>query len=280
MADGVELPAPGAVGGPGRATLWLIAGLLSAAAGCYPDPDDLRGGNHGSGTGGTPAGIGGRTGTSDAGVGGRTGTGGGGVGGRGGTGGAGVGGSVGSGGATAGRCGAPPCGGNLIGTWNVIQSCLSPIMDNPDCPGESFSFAGLQRAGFITFTTDLKYSSTVTNSGTFVHETPTTCLDLDGVTCADLQAAYLVETQPPAATLLSASCTSTGISCRCVLGLIPESSSDSGLYATSGTKVTTTSTAAGGTAETDDYCVTGTTMRLISPDSTPTAPQETVFQKQ
>ena len=120
----------------------------------------------------------------------------------------------------------------------------------------------------------------VTDSGTFVRETPTSCLDLDGVTCADLQAAYQQETQPPSPTLLSASCTSTTISCRCVLGLIPQSGSDSGLYGTSGTKVTTTSSAPGGTTDTDDYCVTGTTMRLIFPDSTPTAPQETVFQKQ
>jgi hypothetical protein len=151
-------------------------------------------------------------------------------------------------------------------------------MNNANCPGESISYGGIQRVGFITFNTDLTYSSMVTDSGTFVHETPTSCLDLDGVTCADLQAAYLMQTQPPGATLLSASCASTAVSCRCVLGLIPTSSSDAGLYGTSGTKVTTTSTS-GGTTDTDDYCVTGSTMRLIFPDSTPSAPQETVFQK-
>jgi hypothetical protein len=278
-----------------RGTVWIIAGLLFGAVACYPDPDDLRGGDQGSGgqvggsggftgsagrtgAGGATTGVGG----SPAGTGGRLGTGGMGLGGRTGSGGAGVGGSgsggSGSGGSNAGRCGAPACAGNLVGTWDVVQSCTSPTMDNPNCPGESISYAGLQRVGFVTFNTDLTYTSTVTDSGTFVHETPTSCLALDGVTCGDLDAAYKAETQPPAPTLLSASCTSTTVSCRCVLGVIPETSSDAGLYGTSGTKVSLTSTIDGSTAS-DDYCVSGTTMRLIFPDSTPAAPQETVFQK-
>ena len=269
-----------------RGTVWLIAGLLSAAA-CYPDPNDLRGGGRGSGgqvgssggstgAGGALTGTGGRAGAS-GGTGGRLGTGGMGLGGRAGTGGAGVGGS-GTGGSSAGRCGAPPCGGDLVGTWDVVQSCASPTMDNPNCPGETVSYAGIQRVGFITFKADLTYASSVTDSGTFVRETPTSCLALDGVTCADLDAAYRLQTQPPSPTLLSASCTSTTVSCRCVLGFIPQSSTDSGFYGTSGTKITITSTVDSSTA-TDDYCVTGTTMRLIFPDSTPSAPQETVFQR-
>jgi len=191
---------------------------------------------------------------------------------------AGVGGArAGTGGAAGPRCGDPPCGGNLIGTWDITASCTSPQMDNAGCPGQLVSYAGILRAGFVTFNANNTYAADETDSGTFARETPQSCLDADAVTCADLQAAYLLQTVPPSPTLLSAACTVTPIGCRCVLGVLPTHVSEAGTYVTANTKLILTPNV--GTSSTDDYCVTGSAFRLIYPDGTPTAPEELVLQK-
>jgi hypothetical protein len=299
---------------------WLYVALLVAAWACYPDPDELRPGDHGAGgqsggqvgghgggAGVTGTGAGGRTGaaggsgsggsTGTPGTGGRTGAGGSGTGGnsagaggagsgaggRTGAGGTGMGGTgvggvtAGAGGAAVARCGDPPCGGNLLGTWDIIQSCTSPQMDNSGCAGQLVSFAGIQRVGFITFNSNFTYSADETQSGTYSRETPQSCLDLDGITCAALQAAYQPQTQPPNPTLLSATCTVTAIGCKCVLGVVPSHVSETGTYVTTGTKLILSPNT--GASSTNDYCVTGSMFRMIYPDSTPTAPENLVFQK-
>jgi len=250
---------PGGLGGiPGLAGRPGFGGMQSGAGGAGGKPA----------AGGAP-GAGGRTGSGGAGMGGA------GMGGAG-MGGAGVGGS---GGANA-SCGAPACGGPLVGTWDITASCTAPVPDDPaNCPGETVSSAGIQRVGFITFNADFTYTSAETDSGTFIIDTPTSCLD--GVTCAELDAAYQDQTQPPSPNLLSASCTIIPIGCRCALGIIPGSGTESGTYVVNGTKVITTAEtgSAAGTSSTADFCVNGTTFRLIYPDSTPSAPQEAVFRK-
>jgi hypothetical protein len=233
---------------------WLVPLLFSAGgAACYPNPDDLREGGHVSGGTGGALGAGGSFG----------------AGGRFGVGGAGVGGGAGS---SVGRCGAPACGGNLVGTWAFAVSCAATTMGDSTCPTETISAAGVQRSGLAVFNANGTYSVDETDTGTFVADRPASCLA--GATCADLQAAY----QAPNATFSSVTCTATVTGCRCNFVLVPAQSVESGSYVTSGTKVTTTSTA--GVINLNDYCTDGsTTLRVIYPSSTPANPDETVFSK-
>ena len=242
---------------------WLAPLLLSAVGvACYPNPDDLREGRSG-GSGGMAGGVGGRFG-----MGGSPGTAGSsGVGGRFGTGGAGVGGS---GGSAIGRCGAPACGGNIVGTWAFAVSCAATTMDDPSCPTETLNSSGVQRSGTAVFNGDGTYSSDETDSGNFVVDTPASCLA--GATCADLQAAY----RAPNATLSSVTCSTTVTGCRCTLVLVPARSTESGTYTTSVTRLTTTSS--DGVINMNDYCTDGaTTLRVIYPSSTPANPDEAVL---
>jgi hypothetical protein len=239
--------------------------LVAVGAACYPNPDDLREGGGSGGIGGASGGVGGHFGAGGAlGAAGSFG-----VGGRLGTGGAGVGGGSGS---TIGRCGAPACGGNLVGNWAFTVSCVPTTMGDSSCPTQTINGSGVQRSGTLTLNGNGTYALDETDSGTFVVDTPTSCLS--GATCAQFQAAF----QVPNATFSSATCSATVTGCRCNLVAVPARTTESGTYVTSGTTVTTTSSA--GVVSVYGYCTDGsTTLRVIFPSSTPANPNEAVLTK-
>jgi hypothetical protein len=235
--------------------------LLALTGACYPNPDDLRTGG-GSGSGGQASGgISGAAGSS--GVGGHVDAGAGGT--RGGT-----------GGAMTTQCGGPACGGNLLGTWAFVNSCSAPT--TLDCAGEAFDASSVHRAGTITFNSGGTYSTTETDTGTFIFDVPSSCLN--GATCAALQTVYQGAgyVGSPNPTFSSATCTTTSTGCRCLLGALGVPMTITGTYVASGSSVTSTSST--GVVNADTYCVTGTILHLIYPTSTPAVPDESVLMKQ
>src|SRR5947208_3197940 len=68
------------------------------------------------------------------------------------------------------------CGGDVVGTWQVMQSCLSLAEDlSSACPGASaviaFTFAGME-----TFNADHTYTATTTGGGTTHYHYPGACV--------------------------------------------------------------------------------------------------------
>jgi len=260
----------------------LAVALMALPAACYPNPDDLRvsrgGGGSGGASGGSSGAAGGANGSAGM-SGGLGGSGPPGAGGRVGAGGSiGAGGSVstgGSGGAGTTQCGGPACGGNLLGTWTYFNTCSS--LAYGDCAGEVLDASGVHRAGTLTFNNGGTYSTTVTDTGTFIFDWPTACLN--GTTCAQLQvvyqgAGYVGQPNP---TFSSATCSTTTTGCRCFLGALGTPQIETGTYVASGTSVTTTSST--GAVNADTYCVSGSILHLIYADSTPAMPDESVFTK-
>lgn len=240
----------------------LAVALLALTVACYPNPDDLRvahgAGGSGGASGGSP-GAGGRAGMSGA---------------LGGSGPPGAGGRVGaggSGGAGTTQCGVNACGGNLVGTWKYSNTC-SPTAFG-DCAGETIDASGVHRVGTLTFNANGTYSTTVTDSGTFILDLATACLS--GLACTDVQSAFLGQSP---ATVSSATCSATATGCHCLLGALGTQQTDTGTYSTSGTSVTLSSSTGG--VDTDAYCVTGSILHLIYSDSTPAMPDESVLTKQ
>jgi hypothetical protein len=249
----------GRAGGVGAMALAMLA--LGA---CYPNPDALRVDRSGSGSGGTLGALGGATGSAGmTGAAGHTGAGGA----------VGVGGN---GGANT-QCGAPACGGNPVGTWAFTNSCMgvSPLSS---CTGGGVDSTGVHRAGTLTFNSDGSYSTTETDTGTFILNVPTSCLGTD--TCATLQTTYQGPgfVAPPNPTLSSATCSTTAAGCRCVLGALGMPLTQTGTYVVSGTSVTATSTAGG--VSFDTFCVTGSILHMIYADSTSSNPDELFLMKQ
>jgi hypothetical protein len=239
-----------------RGRAGAVALAMLALAACYPNPAALRVDRSGRGSGGA-------TGSAGMGAGGHDGVGG-------------APGTAGNGGGNN-QCGAPACGGSLLGTWTFTTSCMG-VLPVDTCAGEMIDTSGIHRAGTLTFNGNGTYSTTETDTGTFVFDFPAACLG--GVTCAALQTTYQGPgyVGQPNPTFSSATCSTTATGCRCLLGALGMPQTDTGTYVVNGTSVTATS-AMGGVAA-DTFCVSGSTLHMIYADSTPSSPDELFLTKQ
>jgi len=180
--------------------------------------------------------------------------GGGGTGGR-----AGSGGRGGAGGQAGGTDGgspacsaASPCGGDIVGTWTVTESCLSASEDlSSVCAGVSadiqFTFSGT-----TTYNADGTYTSATSGGGLTTYHYQTACVP-GGDTCDQLGQVLMA-----IGMYSSASCATDAAGvCNCAEVTASTSSTETGTYATSGSSLTLTHAGATSTAP---YCVQGNTL--------------------
>ena len=172
-----------------------------------------------------------------------------------------------------------PCGGDVVGTWNVTSSCLTVGGElNLSWLGVGCSSApvtgSLHVSGTWTAEADGTYSDNTTTTGTETLELLDSCLSVSGTctTCARLGA--------PLASVGYASVTceedpniepspECGLGCTCSatidqaggIGVAPMFPSASGTYTVSGSTLTITA----GEQE-YSYCVSGTTL-ILTPQS-------------
>jgi hypothetical protein len=240
----------------------LVFALLLAGCGGYE-----------SDAGTAAGGSGGQTGTGGAATGGE-GTGGEGTGGEG-TGGEGTGGQTGTGGGTATCTNVTPCGGDVVGTWNVTSSCLT-VTGEMDVAGfglgaecDAAVTGSIEVSGTWTANADGTYSDNTTTSGNHQIELSAACKEVSGTTttCERLGLSAI-----PSLGYASASCqdAASGGGCTCPatvyqtggIGVAPMYPSASGSYTISGNVLTITA----GEQE-YSYCVSGTTLTM-TPQST------------
>lgn len=155
-----------------------------------------------------------------------------------------------------------PCGGNVVGTWKITNVCASGMLSNSlgsVCPGASEQVGSINASGTATFNSDGTYSTSTTASASVTLTIPNSCLSQSGVTisCGAIGSSLA---NPDAGT--SGSCASNGSNCDCTVASSPMSSSSAGMYTTSGTTITTTPT--GNSSSSNDYCVQGNTLYLLS----------------
>jgi len=175
------------------------------------------------------------------------------------------GGSSGSGGQTANCPNGTPCGGNLVGTWNVTSACLNLSGDMNvellELGCSSVPVTGsLQVTG--TWTADAKgnYTDTTTTKGSITFPLSTACMTVSStpVECSKMANIFT------AAGWKSAACSSNAGQCNCsatanqpgTIGVVYSNASTSGTYTISGSGL-----------KTDDavdysYCVSGNTLTL------------------
>jgi len=141
---------------------------------------------------------------------------------------------------------AQPCGGDVVGTWNLLGACTSPAFFTElnsqlqtACPGASVSAFNVDISGTVTYNADLTYSSNVAETISGTETIPLSCLGFS--TCA------AVVSQSPDSTL---TCTGT-TTCTCHVGGMP-AGVETGTYSLSGTNLTMVGPDG---PETDAYCV-------------------------
>jgi hypothetical protein len=177
--------------------------------------------------------------------------------------------SCGGGGGSCGKV--QPCGGNVVGTYNIGTACFDnaalTMEAGVDCPGASVSVSGLNVSGSGSFNADMTYSVTETISASLSETLPASCLTMNGVTftCAQLDLAIqqLLLDQP--GTYQSAHCSGSS-SCTCSFVLAPQTTSETGTYTTAGTTITTTDSL--GSVSSSPYCVQGNELHMLQVDMT------------
>jgi hypothetical protein len=172
----------------------------------------------------------------------------------------------------SGSCGkVQPCGGNIVGEYDITAACINTAALNMDvgieCPGSTIRASGISVSGTASFTAAMTYSMTQTIAATLQMTLPPSCLTMDGITltCAQLDIAIQQVVSEPDSPFQSARCSGSS-SCTCTFTLTPETQSESGTYTTSGTTLTLTSSTGGISA--DQYCVQGNEVHIPEVDMT------------
>jgi hypothetical protein len=231
-----------------------MASLISVvvAVGCggsssKPDGGSGTAGSSGGSTGtGTAGSSGGSTGTGTAGSsGGSTGTGG-------------------AGGTGSGSCGnVEPCGGSLVGTWNVTSECINSMVLAPEtqaiCATATLTDVSITPSGSLTFGADMTYTLSGSTTVVLKWNVPASCLA--GETC-DYFASMFQDQLPAGATF---TCTGS-TSCICTEAALAPND-DHGTYGTTGSNVVVTSAVSSQTTTTG-YCVQGSTLHIVTVDAT------------
>jgi len=138
------------------------------------------------------------------------------------------------------------CGGNVVGTWKITQTCLSATQDlSSTCPGASAIY-DFTLSGTATYNTDGTYSSADTVSALVHEHFPSGCMPF-GFTCAQLEQMAM-----DAGTGNCSTDTQGGCNCDAVTPVT--SSSATGTYSASGGTLTTMHD---GTTSLASYCVEG-----------------------
>jgi hypothetical protein len=174
---------------------------------------------------------------------------------------------VGCGGGSGGQCaGDVTCGGNVVGTWDIISTCVSGSPTSGEgCGVQSFDASNLRETGSITFDNDGTYSVTFVVSGKVEETITESCLSNGAIsiTCDDFNTLLQTSVMKSAdGAIASASCHGVSVSCACSFEFATKTMTESGTYIASGGTVTTT--ASGGSPEAQGYCVQGSIMTVGS----------------
>jgi hypothetical protein len=153
-----------------------------------------------------------------------------------------------------------PCGGSLVGTWKIEDTCLANgdvVVDASNiCPSASLVATKVSGKGMKTWADDGTYHSMGGLSFDFKLTVPNSCFDADK-SCAGLEAAMKADPS-----FGSASCKTSSAACRCEFSRAQ--SDETGTYVASGTTLTTTP--ADGAPSIDQYCVRGDELHDIGLD--------------
>jgi hypothetical protein len=168
----------------------------------------------------------------------------------------------GNGGLGSTSCGAfSPCGGAVVGTWELKNVCFSgslPVpIAVPGCTGAVGSVQTATVSGTVTYNADLTTTANTTLQWTMKFDIPQSCLG--GQTCAQLEAQFKADLADPDSLFTAASCTGSG-ACVCLMTMKPDTISDPGTYRLAGNQIITRD--AMGEEETVDYCASATELKV------------------
>ena len=171
-------------------------------------------------------------------------------------------------GGDSGACGVQPCGGDPVGNWHASSACANAAEVNMAfveglmgfCSTASLAGFSASPSGTFTLGADMTYSMNMTMNMVVSVNLPASCLM--GQSCTVVNA--LIQAEVGTDGITAASCTGSG-SCTCTItGATTDATT--GTYTTAGTEMMLTATT--GATDGGPYCVQGSTLHLLSIDST------------
>ena len=177
-----------------------------------------------------------------------------------------------------------PCGGDVVGTWNVTSSCLA-VTGNLDMSGFGIGCASapitgsLKVTGTWTAKSDGTYSDSLTISGTEQITLGAACLTISGTTTTCVRLADVIQSSLG---YEAVTCTNASGGCACTATLQQAQSSSPGAYATTGNVVAVSPNGDNPFFMNYGYCVSGGNMTWTpqSTGTTGTVAGTIVLQKQ
>ena len=164
-----------------------------------------------------------------------------------------------------------PCGGDVLGNWAISGACFNNAALNMDigmsCPGASINITAFNLTGSARFNADLTYNTTGTATISLRETIPVSCLTAGSValTCAELDQQLQEDIAANPGTTQTGHCEGSNI-CTCTVTNGPQTISETGTYATSGTTLTFTDSA--GSISSNGYCVQGNELHIVQFDMT------------
>ena len=158
------------------------------------------------------------------------------------------------------QCAVTPCGGDVVGTWNLGSLCGFGALEQlpvAGCTGTSDT-TGIQVSGTVTYDATGAYSSVLTLHGPIHFAFPDSCIgDGSSASCEQLTQSIAPLTQGEESVYESFTC-SGGDTCECVGQLRSITLSDTGTYVVSESGLMMTDDS--GETVSAKYCVTGSTL--------------------
>jgi hypothetical protein len=151
-----------------------------------------------------------------------------------------------------------PCGGDLVGTWQLSGTCATnPVVPVSFCAAATVAHSTFHVSGSATFGADGSFAISATKSGTIEYAVPASCLVLPGG--GSESCAQLTPTVPAG---LGVQCVEEGDGCHCTFVIAPRDVAESGTYVSKGTSLS--AVPAGGQIDGASYCVAGDRLHLLS----------------
>jgi hypothetical protein len=159
----------------------------------------------------------------------------------------------GGGGEGEGECGFAACGGDPIGDWSIVDSCVTYDTTPPDdCPTAEVSFSDPDLSGTMSILEGGTYQMSTSMSFDLTIDFPTSCLG--GMSC-DLVEQNLVASFP------GATCRTSGVGCACTTPF-DETTDETGTWEVDGDTVRVTDD--GGDPTDLEFCASSGSLELRS----------------
>jgi hypothetical protein len=164
---------------------------------------------------------------------------------------------------------AQPCGGDVVGSWDLAALCVSRAADErmfadslvgSACPTQALGSVTRGAVGTFVFNADLTFStSTVLTNETTIN-IPASCLS--GLTCADLTVLPQSEVDAGLRPGVDSIACAGSSGCVCSQVSSPSQVSETGTYAITGSVLNLTATTSA--TETFEYCIQGDTAHFTA----------------